>query len=454
MVNPADGSTVASVTDLSAGEVGRAIATAHQAQPRWAEVSAGERSAILMRWRDGVLENREDLALLITAEQGKPLAEARGEVSYAASFIEWYAEEAKRAYGQIVPETKAGTRILVTREAVGVVAAITPWNFPAAMITRKIAPALAVGCAAVVKPAEETPLTALALAELARRAGFPDGVLNVVTGDPERIGAVLCGDERVRKLSFTGSTAVGKLLMQQCAPTLKKLSLELGGNAPFVVFEDADIEAAVVGAMASKFRNSGQTCVCANRFLVQTRIYDRFRDSLLAAVSELKVGNGMLPGISQGPLINEGALVKVETLLTEAIELGASVVHGGERHALGGLFFEPTVIEGVDVEMRISREEIFGPVATLISFDDEEQAISLANQTSSGLAAYCYTRDLGRALRVSRRLEFGIVGINEGLISTEVAPFGGVKESGLGREGGSQGLDEYLETKYTLIGGI
>ncbi|OQW92338.1 MAG: succinate-semialdehyde dehydrogenase (NADP(+)), partial [Beggiatoa sp. IS2] len=393
-------------------------------------------------------------AVLMTTEQGKPLAEARGEIIYGASFIEWFAEEAKRVYGDVIPTPIAGRRILVIKQPVGVVAAITPWNFPMAMITRKCAPALAVGCPIVVKPAENTPFSALALAELAERAGFPKGVFNVVTGQPQPIGMELTSNPLVRKLSFTGSTMTGKLLMQQCATTVKKISLELGGNAPFIIFNDADLDAAVVGVMASKYRNTGQTCVCANRLLVQAEIYEEFTDKLVTAVSQLKVGHGLQEGIQQGPLINQSALQKVETHIQNAVSQGAKIVCGGHRHVLGGTFFQPTVLTQVTPTMQIAQEETFGPVAPLFRFETEAEAIELANNTPFGLASYFYTRDLGRAWRVAEALEYGMVGINEGIISTEVAPFGGVKESGLGREGSKYGLSDFLEIKYLCMGGI
>ena len=401
-----------------------------------------------------ILDHQEDLARLMTAEQGKPLAESLGEVAYGASFVEWFADEARRVYGDTIPANNPAHRILVLKQPIGVVAAITPWNFPLAMITRKVAPALGAGCPVVVKPAEDTPLTALALAELAHRAGIPPGVFNVLTGRPGLIGGELTANPAVRKLSFTGSTEVGKLLMRQCAGTLKKLSLELGGNAPFIVFDDADLERAVAGALASKYRNTGQTCVCANRILVQGGIYDAFAERLAEQVRALRIGDGMQPAVQQGPLINESAVRKVEGLIQDAVEKGARVVTGGHRHALGGTFFEPTVLCDVSPAMRVSQEEIFGPVAPLYRFSTEDDAVRLANETRYGLAAYFYTRDLARAWRVSEGLEYGIVGINEGVVSTEVAPFGGVKESGVGREGSKYGIDEFLETKYVCIGGV
>jgi len=452
--NPADGERLARVPQQGESETRQAIEAAHAALPAWRARTAGERAKILRRWYELMMAKQEDLARLMTAEQGKPLIEARGEIAYAAAFIEWFAEEGKRAYGDLIPAHQADKRILVQKEPIGVCAAITPWNFPAAMITRKAGPALAAGCTMVVKPAEATPLSALALAELAQRAGVPPGVLNVVTGDPRRIGGEMCANPIVRKLSFTGSTEVGRILMAQCAPTIKKLSLELGGNAPFIVFDDADLEAAVQGAMASKYRNTGQTCVCANRILVQRGIADAFADKLAAAVGRLKVGNGMDEGVGQGPLIEPAAVDKVEELLGDALAKGARIVCGGKRHSLGGTFFEPTILAGATAEMRLAREEIFGPVAPLFVFDSEDEAVAMANDTEYGLASYFYTRDLARTLRVSSALEYGIVGVNTGIISTEVAPFGGVKSSGLGREGSRYGIEEYLEIKYVCIGGI
>jgi succinate-semialdehyde dehydrogenase/glutarate-semialdehyde dehydrogenase len=453
VTNPATGETIANVADLGADETHEAIAAAARAWPGWRARTAKERAAILRRWFELIMANQEDLARLMTAEQGKPLAEARGEVAYGAAFIEWFAEEAKRVYGDIVPTHAAGRRIVVLKEPIGVVAAITPWNFPIAMITRKVAPALAVGCTAVIKPAEDTPLSALALAELAVRAGIPAGVFNIVTGsDPAAIGNALTASPLVRKLSFTGSTEVGKLLMAQCAGTVKKVSLELGGNAPFIVFDDADLDAAVVGAMASKYRNAGQTCVCANRLLVQAGVYDAFAGRLAAAVATLSVGNGMEAGVQQGPLINDAAVTKVEALLADAVDKGARVTIGGKRHARGGTFFQPTVLTGATAAMRLAREEVFGPVAPLFRFETEEEAVRMANDTEYGLAAYFYSRDLGRVWRVAEALEYGIIGINEGIISTEVAPFGGMKESGIGREGSRYGVDDFLEIKYLCMG--
>ena len=446
--NPATGAA------LGAAETEKAVAAAHAAFPAWSAKTAKERAILLRRWHDLILQNAADLARLMTAEQGKPLAESKGEIAYAASFVEWFAEEAKRVYGDVIPGHQADKRILVLRQPVGVVAAITPWNFPAAMITRKVAPALAAGCTVVCKPATQTPYSALALAELAHRAGIPAGVLNVVTGPAREIGGVLTGDARVRKLSFTGSTEIGKLLMAQCSKTMKKVSLELGGNAPFIVFDDADLDAAVTGAIASKYRNTGQTCVCANRLLVQKGVYEAFTAKLVAAVQKLRVGDGLAGETEQGPLIDAAALKKVEEHIADATTKGAKIVSGGRRHALGGTFFEPTVLTGVTPAMAVAREETFGPVAPLFSFNTEQEAIAMANDTEFGLAAYLYTRDLARSWRVSEALEYGIVGLNTGLISTEVAPFGGVKESGTGREGSKYGLLDYTEIKYVCVGGV
>ncbi len=454
VTNPADNTVLGTVPNMGQLETRQAIEAAHAAWPAWRNHTAKERAAILRRWFDLIMANQSDLAILMTAEQGKPLAEAKGEVVYGASFIEWNAEEAKRVYGDIIPPPQPGRRILVLKQPIGVVAAITPWNFPIAMITRKCAPALAAGCPVVIKPAESTPFSALALAELADRAGFPKGVINVITGWPTDIGAELTSNPLVRKLSFTGSTAVGKLLMQQCATTVKKISLELGGNAPFIVFEDADIEAALTGVLASKYRNTGQTCVCANRLLIQDSIYGEFAFKLAHKVELLKVGDGLKGETQQGPLINQAAVQKVENHIQDAVTQGAKILCGGQRHALGGTFFEPTVLTNVTPTMRIAREETFGPVAPLFRFRSEEEAIALANDTSYGLAAYFYTHDLGRAWRVAEALEYGMVGINEGLISTEVAPFGGMKESGIGREGSRYGIEEYLEMKYVCMGGL
>ncbi len=452
--DPATGLHLASVPLCGVRETERAITQAQRAFSSWKRTTAAQRAKILRAWFELMLQHQEDLARLMTAEQGKPLSEARGEIGYAASFLEWFAEEAKRAYGEIIPTTHQDRQLLVTREPVGVCAAITPWNFPAAMITRKVAPALAAGCTVVLKPAEQTPLSALALAELAQRAGVPAGVFNVVTGDAPTIGAVLTQSPVVRKLSFTGSTEVGQLLMRQCAGTLKRLSLELGGNAPFIVFDDADLEAAVAGAVASKYRNAGQTCVCSNRLLVQAGIYERFAAALAQAVGALKVGNGVDEGVAQGPLIDEAAVTKVERMIEDACQKGARVVLGGRRHSLGGTWFEPTILADVTPQMRLAREEIFGPVSPLFRFDTEEQALRMANDTEYGLAAYFYTRDHGRVWRVSGALEYGMIGVNTGLISNEVAPFGGVKFSGMGREGSRHGLEEYLELKYLALAGL
>ena len=453
--NPANGDLLAKVPDMGATETTRAIAAAEAALPAWRQRTAQDRATLLRRWFDLIHTHREDLARLMTLEQGKPLAEARGEVAYGASFIEWFAEEGKRVAGEVIPAPSPDKRLVVIRQGIGVVAAITPWNFPIAMITRKVAPALAAGCTIVVKPAEATPLCALALAELADRAGIPPGVLNVVTtARPALVGQVLTSSPTVRKLSFTGSTAVGKQLMAQCASTVKRLSLELGGNAPFIVFDDADLDAAVRGALASKYRNAGQTCVCANRLLVHDKVYDAFTAKLVSAVAALKVGHGLAPDTQLGPLINAAAVDKVDALVQDAIRLGAQVALGGNRHALGGHFYAPTVLTHVTPQMRLAQEEIFGPVAPIFRFHTDEEAVRLANDTRSGLAAYFYARDIGRVWRVAEQLEYGMVGINEGLISNEMAPFGGVKESGIGREGSRHGIDEYLQLKYLCLGGM
>jgi succinate-semialdehyde dehydrogenase / glutarate-semialdehyde dehydrogenase len=452
VLNPATGEQLATVPYMSSAETRRAIEAAAAALPAWAGRTAKDRAAILKRWYELLMASQDDLAVLMTAEQGKPLVESRGEIAYAASFIEWFAEEGKRLYGDIIPGHQPDKRILVLRQPVGVVAAVTPWNFPAAMITRKAAPALAAGCTFVCKPAVQTPLSALALAELAARAGIPAGVLNIVTGDPSSIGAELTSNSVVRKLTFTGSTATGKKLMAQCASTLKKTSLELGGNAPFIVFEDADVEAAVAGAMASKYRNTGQTCVCANRMLVHNRVYDDFTRKLVEAVARLRVGNGLAGQTDQGPLIDAAALAKVERHIADAVSRGAKIAYGGKRHALGGTFYEPTVLTEVKPEALMMREETFGPVAPLVRFHSEAEAIRLANDTEYGLATYFYTRDLSRAWRVSEALEYGIVGLNTGIISTETAPFGGIKESGVGREGSKYGILDYTELKYVCVG--
>ncbi|MEI8393513.1 MAG: NAD-dependent succinate-semialdehyde dehydrogenase [Rhodospirillaceae bacterium] len=453
VTDPATDATLARVADLGAAETERAIEAAAAAFPGWRACTAKERAAILRRWHELILANQDDLALLLTLENGKPLAEARGEIAFAAGFVEWFAEEAKRVYGDLIPTPIAGRRILTFKEPIGVVAAITPWNFPAAMITRKVAPALAVGCTVVVKPAEDTPLSALALGALALRAGFPPGVLNIVTtARPAEVGGVLTAHPLVRKLSFTGSTATGKLLMRQSADTVKKVSLELGGNAPFIVFDDADLEAAVKGAVASKYRNSGQTCICANRFLVQDGIFDAFAERFGREIAALKVGPGTEPGVQQGPLINAAALAKVDELVDDAVTKGAVLVIGGGRHERGGTFYRPTLLIDATPAMRMAREEIFGPVAALYRFSDEAQAVAMANDTEFGLAAYFYTRDAGRIWRVAEALDYGMVGVNEGLISTEVAPFGGVKHSGIGREGSRYGVDDFVEIKYICLG--
>ncbi|MFM0179097.1 NAD-dependent succinate-semialdehyde dehydrogenase [Paraburkholderia aspalathi] len=454
VLNPATGEVIAQVARGGATETTQAIAEAERAFPVWRALTAKERGARVKRWGELMLENRDALAELLTREQGKPLAEARGEVGYAASFFEWFAEEAKRSYGDVIPSPNPNAKIIVTREPVGVVAAITPWNFPLAMITRKAGPALAAGCTMVLKPSEETPLSALALAVLAEQAGIPPGVFNIVSGDAVAIGGVLTESEVVRKLSFTGSTRVGKLLAKQSADTLKKLSLELGGNAPFIVFDDADIDAAVQGAMASKFRNTGQTCVCVNRFYVQDGIYDAFTQALTQAVRKMRVGNALQGEVEQGPLINQTALKKVEAHVADALQKGAKVLTGGKPHALGGTFYEPTVLIDASKSMLVAAEETFGPVAACFRFKTEDEAIAAANDTPFGLSAYFYTRDLARAWRVAEALESGMVGINEGILSTEVAPFGGVKQSGLGREGSKYGLDEYTELKYMMMGGL
>ena len=453
VMNPATGEPLGTVPDMGAAETRRAIAAAGNALPAWAAKTAKERALILRRWYDLMMANQEDLATLMTAEQGKPLAESKGEIAYAASFIEWFAEEGKRLYGDLIPGHQADKRILVLRQPVGVVAAITPWNFPAAMITRKAGPALAAGCTFLCKPAIQTPYSALAMAELGARAGIPAGVLNVVTGrDAASIGGEMTSNPTVRKVTFTGSTAVGKKLMSQCAGTLKKLSLELGGNAPFIVFEDADLDAAVAGAIASKYRNTGQTCVCANRLLVQSSVYEAFTAKLVDAVAQLRVGDGLKGPTDQGPLIDTEALAKVEQHIADALAKGAQIAVGGKRHPLGGTFFQPTVVTNVKPGMLMTREETFGPVAPLLRFETEADAIRMANDTEFGLAAYFYTRDLARSWRVAEALESGIVGLNTGIISTEVAPFGGVKESGIGREGSKYGILDYTELKYVCVG--
>jgi succinate-semialdehyde dehydrogenase/glutarate-semialdehyde dehydrogenase len=454
VTNPATGAVIGSVPSLGLDETRAAIAAAAAAFPAWAARTAKDRAGLLRRWHDLMLQHADDLAILMTAEQGKPLAEARGEIGYAASFIEWFAEEGKRVYGDVIPGHAPDKRILVLRQPVGVVAAITPWNFPAAMITRKAGPALAAGCTFVCKPAMQTPYSALAMAELAQRAGIPAGVFNVITGQASVLGSELTSNPSVRKLTFTGSTEIGKKLMAQCAGTMKKVSLELGGNAPFIVFDDADLDLAVQGAIASKYRNTGQTCVCANRLLVQEGVYDRFVAKLVDAVRKLRVGDGLQGATDQGPLIDAKAVAKVEEHIADALAKGGRIALGGGRHALGGTFFEPTVITQVKPDMLVAREETFGPVAPVFSFRDEKEALRMANDTEFGLASYFYTRDLARSWRVAEGLEYGIVGLNTGLISTEVAPFGGIKESGTGREGSKYGILDYTELKYLCVGGI
>jgi len=462
VTDPATGTVLAEVANLGAAQTEAAIAAANKAWPAWRALTAKARAAIMMKWFHLLNQHADDLARIMTAEQGKPLAEAKGEVGYGASFIEWFAEEARRVYGETVPSTDPSKRFLVIRQPIGVCAAITPWNFPIAMITRKVAPALAAGCPVVIKPAEATPLSALAVAELAQRAGMPPGVLNVITADAEQsiaVGKALCASDVVRHLSFTGSTEVGRILMQQCAPTVKKLSLELGGNAPFIVFDDADLDAAVEGAMISKYRNAGQTCVCANRLYAQAGIYDAFVSKLAERVAQLKVGNGFEAGVTQGPLIDAQGMAKVEVLVADAVAKGAQVLTGGARALVsgdlaGGQFYQPTVLAKVTADMRLAREEIFGPVAPVFKFDTEAEAIDAANTTEFGLASYFYSRDVGRIFRVGEALEYGMVGVNTGLISTCEVPFGGVKQSGLGREGARQGMDDYLETKYLCLGGL
>jgi len=452
--NPATGEAIGEVPAMGEPETRRAIEAAARALPLWRGMLAKERAAILRKLNDLMMANADDLAVIMTAEQGKPLSESKGEIAYAASFIEWFAEEGKRIYGDTIPQNAKGRRILVLKEPIGVFAAITPWNFPSAMITRKAGPGWAAGCTGVIRPASQTPFSALALAVLAERAGMPPGVCNILTGPSGPMGEELTSNPLVRKLSFTGSTEVGARLLSMCAPTIKKTSMELGGNAPFIVFDDADLDAAVVGAMASKYRNTGQTCVCANRLLVQDGVYDSFAAKLKAAVEAMKVGNGMEPGVAQGPLINAAAVAKVEEHIADALKRGASVVTGGHRHKLGGNFFEPTVLANVPDDAMIFREETFGPVAPLFRFKSEPEAIKLANDTEFGLASYFYARDVGRIFRVAEALEYGIIGINEGIISTEVAPFGGMKASGLGREGSKYGIEDYLEVKYLALGGI
>jgi succinate-semialdehyde dehydrogenase/glutarate-semialdehyde dehydrogenase len=454
VTNPATGDVLGTIPNMGAAETRRAIETANAAWGPWRKKTAKERANVLRKWFNLMMENQDDLAILMTAEQGKPLAEAKGEVSYAASFIEWFAEEGKRIYGDVIPAHQGDKRIVVTKEPIGVVAAITPWNFPSAMITRKAGPALAAGCPIVIKPATQTPFSALALAVLAERAGVPAGLFSVVTGSASAIGGEMTSSPIVRKLTFTGSTEIGKLLMQQSAATVKKVSMELGGNAPFIVFDDADLDAAVEGAMMSKFRNTGQTCVCANRIYVQDAVYEAFSEKLKVAVGKMKVGDGLKGETQQGPLIDMKAVAKVEEHIADATGKGAKLLAGGKRHALGGSFFEPTILTGVTSQMAVAREETFGPVAPLFRFKTEEEVIKLANDTEFGLAAYFYSRDLGRVWRVAEQVEYGIVGINTGIISTEVAPFGGVKESGIGREGSKYGIEDYVEMKYVLLGGL
>jgi succinate-semialdehyde dehydrogenase/glutarate-semialdehyde dehydrogenase len=452
--NPADGSILGSIPHMGAAETKRAIDAANAALPAWRALPAKERSKILRRWYDLIMANADDLALLLTTEQGKPLAEAKGEIAYGASFIEWFAEEAKRVYGDVIPSPTNDRRLIVLKQPIGVVGAITPWNFPNAMITRKVSPGLAAGCTFVLKPAEQTPFSALALAELAERAGIPKGVLNIVTGDAVAIGKELCASPVVRKITFTGSTEVGRILMRQSSDTIKKMSLELGGNAPFVVFDDADLDAAAEGALASKYRNAGQTCVCANRIYVQDKVYDAFASKLAEKVKALKVGRGTDSGVNIGPLIDEQGLAKVEEHVADAVAKGAKVVMGGKRSSLGGLFYEPTLLTEMKTDMKVAREETFGPVAPLFRFKDDAEAVRLANDTEFGLCAYFYSRDVGRIFRAAEALEAGIVGVNVGIISNEVAPFGGVKQSGLGRVGSKYGIDDFLEIKYVCLGGI
>ncbi len=454
VTNPATGEKIGTIPKMGGAETGRAITAAEKAQVEWSARTASERSALLMKWRDLLLENQQDLAIIMTAEQGKPLAEAQGEIAYAASFIEWFAEEGKRAYGDVIPQTKSDQRLIVAKQPIGVCAAITPWNFPTAMLTRKAGPALAVGWTMVAKPATATPYSALALAVLAERAGIPKGVFSVVTGSSGAIGGEMTSNPIVRKLTFTGSTEIGKQLMEQCAGTMKKVSMELGGNAPFIIFNDADLDAAVEGALISKYRNTGQTCVCTNRFLVQSGVYDAFAEKLAAAVSKMKVGDGLAGATEQGPMIDTGSLEKVEEHVEDAVSKGGRILTGGKRHALGGTFYEPTVIADANTDMLIASEETFGPVAPLFKFATEEEAISMANDTEFGLASYFYTRDIGRCWRVGEALEYGMVGINTGLVSNAVAPFGGMKESGNGREGSKYGIDDYIEVKYLCMAGI
>lgn len=454
VTNPATGEVIAEVPVLGQTETEAAIEAAYRAGPAWAALTAKERSVILRRWFDLMMENADDLAIILTSEQGKPLAEAKGEITYAASFLEFYAEEAKRIHGSVVPAPSNDRQIVVLKQPVGVVASITPWNFPAAMITRKVGPALGAGCTVVAKPATQTPLSAFAMAQLAERAGVPKGVFSVLTGKSGEIGGELTSNPKVRKLTFTGSTEVGRLLMEQGASTIKKMSMELGGNAPFIVFEDADVDAAVEGGMAAKYRNTGQTCICTNRFLVHASVYDSFVEKLAARAKDLKVGNGLDDGVGQGPLIDMAGVEKVEEHVADAVEKGARLLAGGKRHALGKTFYEPTVLADVTPDMKIANEETFGPVAPVFRFETEEEAIQMANDTPFGLAAYFYARDIGRCWRVAGALEYGLVGVNAGIISTEVAPFGGWKESGIGREGGQWGIEEFLEIKYVAMAGL
>ena len=451
VTNPATGEHIADIPKMGAAEAERAVAAAQAALKGWQAKSAKERSVILRRWFDLMMAHQEDLGIILTSEQGKPLAEAKGEIAYGASYIEWYAEEGKRVYGDIIPGPAADKRVLVTKQPIGVCAAITPWNFPNAMITRKAAPALAAGCSFVVRPASQTPLSALAIAELAHRAGIPAGVFNVITGGSSEIGKVLTEDDRVKKFSFTGSTEVGRKLIAQCAGTVKKVSMELGGNAPFIVFNDADIDAAVEGALISKYRNAGQTCVCANRLYVQSGVYDAFVDKLTAAVAKFSVGNGLDAGVNFGPLIDQNALAKVQEHIDDAKAKGGEVVAGGQPHALGGLFFQPTIVKNVTQAMKVAKEETFGPLAPVFKFEHEDEVVGYANDTEFGLAAYFYSRDIGRVVRVSENLEYGMVAVNTGILSNEAAPFGGVKQSGLGREGSKYGIEDYVEIKYVLL---
>lgn len=454
VTNPANGEVLGTIPNMGAAETHRAIEAAEKAQKLWRAKSAKERAVIMRNWFELVMENQDDLALIMTLEQGKPLAEARGEIAYGASYLEWYAEEGKRAYGDVIPGPASDRRVIVTKEPVGVCAAITPWNFPAAMITRKVGAALGAGCSIVVKPAAETPYSAFALCVLAEEAGVPSGLVSVVTGSASEIGKEMTSNPIVRKLSFTGSTEVGRILMSQCSDQIKKVSLELGGNAPFIVFNDADLDGAVEGAMMSKYRNAGQTCVCANRIYVQDEIYDAFAEKFVAAVNQIKVGDGTVEGVNQGPLIDEAAVTKVQDHIADALSKGAKVATGGKPHSLGGLFFEPTVVTEVTSEMKVAREETFGPLAPLFRFKTEEEVVQMANNTEYGLAAYFYSRDIGRVWRVAEALEYGMVAINNGILSNEAAPFGGVKQSGIGREGAKYGLDDYMVIKYMLIGGI